>query len=293
MKRFQIYIGFLIFLSLGVFAYVYFTHFQSPASEIVPAGSPQRIICAAPSVTEIVFALGMGDKVVGISEFTTYPPEALKKEMIGGLVNPNMERISALNPDLVIMQGEIRKLTDYCQHKSIPAVKVFMRDLPAIYSEIKVIGKALGCPEKAEELVQSLDQQLNTIRKKALESKPAQVFVCISRKRDSLTNLLTSGKNTYLTELLEIAGGKNIFGDVALDYPQISKESLLTRAPEVVLDLQPAENGTIDMLKDWQQMPLLPAVSSGRVYVVTDESIMIPGPRMGQAVQRFYDLIHR
>lgn len=296
MSNIRIYIGFLFFLLIGLFVYSHFTPFPSNQNNLSADYKPQRIICAAPSVTEIVYALGLGDKVIGISEFTTFPKEAMQKESIGGLVNPNLERIAALHPDIIIMQGQIRKLTDYCEHKGIHAVTVFMRNLPAIFEDIRTIGKALGEAGKADALVLTLREQLNEVKKRTLSTNREDVFVCISRKRDSLINILTTGKNTFLTELIDIAGGKNIFDDLETDYPQISKESFIVRAPKVILDLQPTYNPTEEkhkeMVKDWQEMPLIPAVASGRVYLVTDDSILIPGPRLGEAAKRLFDYIH-
>ncbi len=259
---------------------------------------PNRIICSAPSIAEIVFALGQGERVVGVSDFASYPPEVKEKERIGGYFNPNRERILALKPDLVIIQGVMEKLTAFCKEKAIPILQVDIDDLATAYSAITKIGETLGCKEKAEQLVHDLRKKLNTLRKKAAEIKSTpRVFLCLSRKEGSLANILTTCNSTFLGELVQLAGGKNIFGELNVEYPQISKESLMKRMPEVILEFRPFSSfGTeisTAIIEDWNEMNILPAVSSSRVFLVTEEYMMIPGPRLDQAAQLIFELIHR
>lgn len=288
----------LDFFSIGLFLAFILSFFTSLRPELdETASQPSRILCAAPSVTEIAFALGQGHRVIGVSDFTTYPPEALEKEKIGGIANINMERITALQPDLLLVQGTVPKLEEYAQQKQIPLYKVTMKDLPTIYADILQIGYALACPAAAESLVARLQTELAAIQKKADQLPPQAVFLCISRKKGTLTNLLTTGQGTYLDQLVALCGGRNIFADLTVDYPQISKESLLLRKPDVILELQPDSpyplNAQQEIQKEWQQMPLLPAVASGRVYQVTEDYILIPGPRMALAAQELFSRIHR
>ncbi len=261
------------------------------------ADTPQRIICAAPSIVEVVFALDQGDKVVGVSDFTTYPPEAARIEEIGGIINPNLERIVTLKPDLIIVLGEMEAVTTLCKQKNIPYLRVDMANLESVFNDIIKIGDVLNCQEKAVKLMQNINDQLGKINKLSQEKEVTpNVFLCIGRRGGSLTGLYTINNDTFLNDLLEIAGGRNIYEDIEGAYPQVSKESLLKRVPDVIIELFPnnaSMSGSIEQnLSDWQAMPNLPAVANGRVYSVTNDYIMIPGPRMGLTAQRFYELIH-
>jgi iron complex transport system substrate-binding protein len=296
MKKTPIVFILLFFVGIALSFFLQNRDRNRPSRESDPDRMPMRIVCAAPSVTEFVFALGMGDKIVGVSDFAHWPPEAREKEKIGGLVNPNMERITAMNPDLIIGQGEIALLSAYCRQKNIPYLQVTMRNIEVIYDEVMQIGRALGCEDRAMVFVQECRDGFDAIQQRASRKEPKKVLLCISRKKGMVANILTTGRGTFLNEIVAIAGGRNIFDDLETDYPQISKESVLMRAPDYILELRPVSpfESSIDasILDDWKQMPLIPAVASGTVFLVTEDYMVIPGPRMIQAAQRVYEILH-
>lgn len=258
---------------------------------------PSRIIATAPSIVETIYALGEESRIVGVSNFTTYPPEAKKKENIGGLIDPDYEKILQLKSDLVIIQGEMQKHEAFCQEKKIPLLRVDMDSLETIYEGIRAIGAALGCVEKAENLSQEIQLSLDRIHQtvSTIHSMPT-VFICLGRRAGSLTGVFTMHPTSFLSDLLQIAGGRNIFKDVQGRYPQISKESLLVRNPDVILELHPGEDISSEsvrsMREDWNAMPTLSAVANHRIHIVTDDCMLIPGPRIIQTAQRFYELFH-
>lgn len=259
--------------------------------------NPQRIICAAPSITEVVYALGMGNRVVGVSEFSNFPPEAAQVEKIGGIIDPNLERVIALKPDLAIVLGRMEAVSDLCRRENIELLRVEMSDFECVMKDIQTIGDALGRSEAASNLISNMNNDLDSVRQRAMQwDHPLKVFLCVGRKGGSLAGLYTVNKNSFLNELLEIAGGDNIFKDIGGAYPQVSKESLLKRAPDVIIELNPNETslsgkGRAD-LEDWYASPMTPAAASERVYSVTDDYVMIPGPRMVLTARRFYELIY-
>ncbi|HPO99213.1 MAG: ABC transporter substrate-binding protein [Candidatus Omnitrophica bacterium] len=258
---------------------------------------PNRIICAAPNLVEIVYALGEEDRIVGVSDYTNYPPEAQAKERIGGVFNPNLERILALRPDMMIVQGAMEKHTVFCQRRGIPVLRVDMENWSSIAEGIRKIGYALGCPAKAETLVRDIQGRLDEIRGRVanLPHRP-KVFLSMSRRPGSLSGLFTVNRESFIHEMLITAGGVNVFEDALTRYPQISKESLITRAPEIILELQLQEEfpaRQVETLrKDWEALPLIPAVATGRIFIVTEDYVMISGPRIHLAAERFYQLIH-
>ncbi len=256
----------------------------------------ERIICVAPSIAEVVFALGQGDRVIAVSQFTHFPPEAAEKEKIGGVVNPNFEQILLLRPDFIILLGEMDQFTAFCEQKNIAYMNVTMMDLETVLDDIQRIGNALDCTEEAKTLVQNIRKDLANIQEKAAEKESPRVFVCMGRKAGSLNGLFSISRESFLHDLIEIAGGTNIFADISGAYPQVSKEALLKRAPEVILEMNVGDNSVTDsgksLIKDWESLPELPAVASERVYLLTQEYIMIPGPRMPQIAEIFYECFY-
>lgn len=255
---------------------------------------PSRIICAAPSAVEIVYALDCDERVVGISDFVAYPPEAAGKPLIGGYFNPNYERILSMKADLLILQGESEKLTLFCKDNQIQLLRIDMTNIETILNDILRVGKALGVDEKATALIQSMQERLDRVNVQAakVQSKPA-IFISLGRKFGALSNITTCGGDTFMSELLTLAGGQNLFSDLGDEYPQVSLETITKRAPDVILDFQ-LEN-TQDAAKaalDWQSASLLPAVANQQVYAVTDSFFLIPGPRMPLAAERLVELIH-
>jgi len=256
---------------------------------------PQRIICAAPSVTEIVFALGFGDKVVGVSDFSVSPPEAKAKTKVGGLINPNREKIAALNPDLLILQGHNDSLARLCEELDIRFLSVAIDSLEDIRRAIFLIGAELGADAKAEEIVSRIQDDLRSIQERARLLPLRRVFISLGHTPGDLTGLMTTGSGTFIHELVTMAGGDNIFKDASGLYPQISKESLVKRRPEVILEAIPGMLGEDKqrlLRKDWSQLPMLPAFRSGRIHFLTEDYLLIPGVRIAQILLRFAEAIH-
>lgn len=290
-------IVFVILLAIGAVLSFSLQSFQanhSASRQVVNSQYPQRVICAAPSAVEIVFALDCGDRVVGVSDFVVYPPEATEKPLIGGYFNPNYERILSMKADLLILQGKSEKLTLFCKDNKIKLLRIDMTDIETILSDIQKVGHALGVDEKAGALAQSIQQRLDRVKGNAASfpTKP-NVFISLGRKQGALSNITTCGGGTFMSELLILAGGENTFGDLGDEYPQISLESLTKREPEVILDFQ-LENidNAQEAIQDWQKAELLPAVKNGNVRAVTESYFLIPGPRLPLAAERLVELIH-
>lgn len=258
---------------------------------------PERVVCAVPNIVEIVYALGQGDRVVAVSDFATYPPEAMEKPKMGGYINPNLERIIALEPDLVIAVGLWEKLARLCEEKNIPLLRTEIETLDSLYEGIRSIGEAMGCPGAASELTAEIRAGLDAVRERA-RTQPGRpdVFLCLSREEGEITQLSTVGSNTFLSELITIAGGRNIFGDLPDRYAQVSREALIQRQPDVVIELRPEDihqrRAPADILSDWNALPVLPAVANGRVRLVTEDYIKIPGPRIVQSAERLFQILH-
>jgi iron complex transport system substrate-binding protein len=262
---------------------------------LTPRGKVRRIICVAPSVTEIVFALGCGKKVIGVSDFSTYPPQAKEKVKIGGMFNPNRERIIALQPDLVIIQGQHDSVAKFCRKQGIRLLSVEIDRLKDIPAAIFSLGQELNAESQAAKLAKEVKDGLDAVKAKIQGLPTRKVFLSLAHTPGDLTGLMTTGPRTFLHELIEIAGGENIFADAAGTYPQISKESLIKRQPEVLIEALPG--GISDrklrlLRKDWGRLSMLPAVRKGNIHFLTDDFLLIPSVRITQTARRFAEIIH-
>jgi len=285
-------LGLVVLLTLGVCL-------TSPAAVLAgegASGPALRIVSLGPNITEAVFALGLGDRLVGVSGFSTYPPEARSLPQLGGYLNPNLERLLVLKPDLVLVQYEPEKVARFCQKEGIRLVRVRMDSLDSIYEGLSVLGRTLGVPERADRLRASIQAELKGVAASVSALPRRRVFVCLGRAPDSLSGLFTAGGSSFLTEVLKVAGGDNIYADLNRSYPEISKESLVKRAPEVILELRPGEHIGADRARrikaDWQALRGLPAVDAGRVYLLTQDHLLIPGPRVGAVARLLARTLH-
>jgi len=269
---------------------------QGPAPAMPAGRAPRRVVCMAPNVAEAVFALGAGDRVVGVSQYTNYPPEARSRPSVGALYNPDLERLVALRPDLVIVQQRHEKVEALCRRRGIPVLRVSMTDVRSILAGILSLGRVLGRPESARALCARIEAELAAVRRRVAGRPRVKVFLCLGRSPGSLKGLFTVGGKSFLSQLIETAGGKNIFADLEKEYHQISAESLLVRAPEVIVETYPSQELSRGrrrrLLRDWQAMPTLPAVRRGRIFFVTDDYILVPGPRIGRIAARLAGLFH-
>lgn len=254
-----------------------------------------KIICGSPSITEIVFSLQLGDQVVGVSDFSIYPPAAQRRTKIGGLFNPNLERIISLAPDLFIAQGKNAAIIRLCREQGIELLTVRLDSLADIPAAVLLMGQKLNAEPQAAQMIETIKQELAAVKALTSPRPKRRIFITLGHTPGDLTGLMTSGPGTFLHELIEIAGGENIFADASGLYPQISKEALVMRQPEIILEVFPEgiSDGNRALLRqDWDRMSTLPAVKNGRIFYLTDDFILIPGVRIGRTARKFATLFH-
>jgi len=257
---------------------------------------PQRIISMSPSITETLFALGVGDRVVGVTDFCIYPKEACVLPKIGGLLNPSVEAWIQLKPDLIIHQDDSHKLRINAKNLGIRTLAISMTRLQNIFQTIKIFGKELGTEPAARELVRKLQLEIQN-QKTRLQGIPKKTtLLLLNEGGDPNGALYGVGRNTFLGELLELAGGENVLKDPATNYPKISKEYILRQSPEVIIQAGPHSNFTpeekIEKLKQWQRFPTLTAVKNKSIYFIGADYILIPGPRFLNILDHFIRVIH-
>jgi iron complex transport system substrate-binding protein len=260
---------------------------------------PHRIVSTGPAITELLYALGLGDHVVGVTRFCHYPPEALSKPKIGDWINPNLEVIASLKPDLVIVQTNPNNLAARLAPLHVHTLEVNEDTIAAIYTSIRTIGAATGTMPRATQLIDSIRAQLDEIRKRASQLKPVPVMFVIGRTPNRLDGMVVAGKASYLDELIRLAGGDNVFRDSVAAYPAVSLEEVMARNPEVVIDMGDMSD-TVNVSEEhrrsvvvlWQRASVLTAVKQHRVFAVAADIYVVPGPRVVDAARAFFEMLH-
>jgi len=269
---------------------------RPPAGPAAPDSSPARVIALAPNVAECVYALGYGERVVAVSDYSAYPPEAAAAERVGGTFNPNLERIIALDPDLVIVQGRHEKVAALCEQKGVAILHVEMNDIRSICDGLRAIGTALGDEAAGDAACAAMRRGLADVERRVSGMPRPKTLLCMNHRAGSLGEITTFGPRSFVSELLAIAGGEGIFPDAVADYPQVSKEALVMRAPEIIVELHPGRELSAEersaLTADWRDFPALPAVNSGRIRFLTDGCLLIPGPRIVLAARRLAEAVH-
>jgi len=254
----------------------------------VPA-APKRIVSLAPNTTEILFALGLGDKVVGVTNFCDYPPEAKQKTKVGGMVNPSLEAISFLRPDLVLatVAGNRPETVTRLEKLGIPVFVVNPKDLQGVLSSIEQVGQVTGRREAATLLVQRLRERVKQVmRRVAGLKRPRVLYVLWSDP------LIVPGKGTFLDDLIQRAGGESISTGASIPYPLFSLEEVVARAPEVIIVSKGHGQDDQTLLRRWRDLPTLPAVKAGRLYTIDGDLLNRPGPRIVDGLEALARILH-
>lgn len=257
---------------------------------------PQRIISMSPSITETLFALGVGDRVVGVTDFCSYPKEACALPKIGGLLNPSVEAWVRLKPDLIIHQDDSHKLRINAHNLGIETLAISMTRLQNIFETIKTFGEVLGCKSTARALIQKLQSGIQRHQARLRKIPRKMALLILGDGSDPGGTLYAVGRSTFLGELLELAGGENILTDPTINYPKISKEFILRHSPEVIIEAGPDANLSTNekkkKLKQWRRFPTLTAVKNQTIYFVGADYILIPGTRFLNILDHFARVIH-
>lgn len=267
---------------------------REPSSTVQQA--PRRIVSLVPAVTEMLFAIGAGDAVVGVSNFDHYPPAVESRTRVGALVDPDFERILALRPDLVIVYGTQNDLVARLGRASVPVFNYEHAGLPDITSTIRKLGDRIGRSADAKREADRIEAGLAEFHQRASGQPRPKTALIFERDAGSLRGMFASAGIGFLHDMLEVAGGTDAFGDVQRQSLQLSVEALLARAPEVILELRPDEGWSADRLarerEVWKALGSVPAVRNNRVYILADQRVLVPGPRVVEGVRLMFEALH-
>ena len=256
---------------------------------------PRRIVSLIPAVTEMLFALGVGDRVAAVSSFDKFPPEVAKIPKVGALLDPNLEKILSLQPDLVVVyhsQEDFRRQLDRAR---VPTYIYTHAGLADVTTTIRSIGDRVGSGAKANELAASIESSLGDIRKRAAGRPRPRTLIVFGRENYALRGIYASGGKGFIHDMVTLAGGDNVFADVQREAVQATTELILSRRPDVILELRadplaPGEERR--ELEVWGQLGSVPAVRNRRVHLVVDARTVIPGPRVAQGVETIFSRLH-
>ena len=269
-------------------------------TRLLAAEVPARIISTLPSITETLFALGLGDRVVAVSQHCRYPPQVVALPKVGTFVKPDLERIITLKADLVVISDRAAgDFADRLGAVQIPFVAVPSRTLSDVTLAIRRIGAAAGIESHAQAVAKGIERRLDDIRRRSDANPRPRVLLILGRNPQALTGMVAVGRDSYLNELITIAGGINVLDEPGVaSYPRISLENVLHLMPDVIVDVidmsatAAVRARRADASRElWRRLRTIPAVRNGRVYADAIDALVVPGPRVVDTAVWLADLL--
>ena len=263
---------------------------------VVVPDRPLRVVSLAPSLTETVYALGRGDWLVGVTEFCDYPPEARSKPRVGGIAAPSLERIVSLAPDLALTtaEGNSRNTMEQLERLGISTFALKPDSYAGVIGSIESLGRVLGAERAAWRVVQEIQERVRTVRSAVADQPRPRVLYLIWTDP-----LIAAGAASYINDLLGLAGGQNVVKERTVPYPRLDWEQVIGRAPQIILvadhraDAGRTASAAAGTPREWLGWQAVPAIRSGRVVPIPGDTVLRPGPRVGEGLARLAQAIHR
>ena len=291
------YAHFILFyvlpISVGLFVTLIFVFVKPNLKPAETQKKPEQIVSLSPNLTEIVFALGLGDRVVGVSNNCDWPVEAKQKPKMGTFWQPSTEAIIAAKPDLVVCESFLqqKEVAETLKRAGISVLSLRVESIEEFYSAIIQIGQATGCSDKAELLAVKIKSELDQLRAKASSAKKVKVLWAVQTEP-----MRVVGVKTFVNEIIDLAGGQNVIAPTGDQYPSVGTETILTSGAEVIIQ---SAMGTEDIAKQqetadkfWSRFANLPAVKDKKVYVLEADTVLRLGPRLPDGAMAVAKLLH-
>ena len=260
-----------------------------------PQATSQRIVSVAPGITEILFALGTGDRIVGVTTYCNYPEAAKAKPKVGGYTTPSLEAILALRPTQVIMMKNRPDIAQKLRQSGIDVVELQPENVAGIYEAIQVIAERIGVAAKGKTLVQSLQKQLQEISNRPVPGPKPKILFVIGRDPGTVSDLTVVGRGSYLSELITLAGAENVLADALVPYPKVNMEEVIRRNPDIIIDMGHNEMVTGTQKQAvrqlWKKYSFLRAVQRNAVFPVSADYFLTQSPRVVLAVRDIRNMI--
>lgn len=250
---------------------------------------PRRIVSLAPSITETLFALGLDSSVAGVTEYCDYPPAATRLPRVGGMLNPAMEDIVQLRPDLVVMSGSGNMESDFVRLEDL-GFTVFVshpRDLDGVLKSILDLGSLTGHRARADSLVTTLRSEIDRLRQRSSRQPRRSVLILVS-----VRPIISAGPETFISEMVELCNATNVSSTSATAYPILSREEILLADPERIIVTSDATTSPSDVYTAFPEWGLLRAIADSSVSIVNADIVTRPGPRIVEGLRELFHAIH-
>ena len=264
-----------------------------------PARSPQpptRIISLVPALTEMLYAIGAGPQVIAVSSYDEFPPEVEALPRVGALLDPDVERILALRPGLVLTYGSQGALELQLERAGISTFSYRHAGVAGILQTLRDLGAATGHAAEGERKSREIQAQLEAVQARVRSFSTPRTLLVFGRQPQSLQQMYVSGGVGFLHDILTIAGGANVFADVPQELVQPSNETILARAPDVIVEVRATDLLSAAEvpreLKVWAALASIPAIRNGRIHFLNGDHLVVPGPRVGMVAEAFARALH-
>ena len=294
MRRFWPLFIFAVILSVAVMS----IQNSSTLLPINKGQSPQRIISLSPSITETVFAIGAGSQLVGVTKYCDFPAATESLPKVGGFVDPNIEAIVSLEPDLVILLANHSRVIKQLKQLNIEVLTVSSASLSDIQQTITTIAERTGHQSQAEKIITEIHNRIELIAEKVAEKTPPRVMIAMGHSigTEQVKQVFIAGNQDFYNDLIQLAGGVNAYQGANLKIPSVSIEGIMEINPQVIIDIFPeADDHHTDLnqsLKAWQKLKYIDAVKNNRIHIVEENYATIPGPRIFLLLEQIARLIH-
>lgn len=258
---------------------------------------PQRIVSLAPSVTEVLFALGLGERVVGVTRHCRYPPQVRSKEKVGDYYRPDYEAILTSRPDLVVLLPEHEEVWRFLSSLGVRTLMVNHFTIQGILDSLEELGRICGTP-RGEQIAKEIRERMEAIRRRTAGLDRPRVLVSLGRNMGAgaIKEVYICGEDGFYSELIRLAGGRNAYPGKGLKFPTLSAEGIVRLDPQIILDLVPdleeSKWRKEDILRQWSQLGEVEAVAHQRVHILSGSYTVVPGPRFILILEEMARLIH-
>jgi iron complex transport system substrate-binding protein len=271
-------------------------HGSGPAIQRATTPVPQRIISLIPATTEMLFAMGAGNRLVGVGNYDRFPPEVSRLPKVGGLLDPDVERVISLKPDLVIVYATQADPKRQLERAQIPMFDYAHRGLPDILETMRALGGRIGMKAGADAAAAKVQQQLDATRARVASLPRPKTLLVFGREQGTIRRVNASGGLGFLHDVLELAGGSDVLSDLRQQSVDLSTEMIIARAPEAIIELHygdPLPPARLEAERRvWNALASVPAVKTARVHLLVGDEFVVPGPRIAVAADRFARALH-
>ena len=259
------------------------------------AARPERIISLIPAITEMLFAIGAGPQVVAVGSFDNFPPDVRTLPKVGALIDPDLERILSLRPGLVAVYGSQTDLRAQLDRAGIPIFLYSHAGLRDVTTTIRELGNRVGHAESARTVAANIEARLDAIRTRVAGARRPRTLIVLGRESGALRGVYASGGFGFVHDMVDAAGGENVFSDIRREALQATTELILARRPDVVLELRTGTMTAAELQREtsvWNTVSALPAVRTGRVILLVDDRTVVPGPRVAEGTEAIARVLH-